>query len=398
MPKVFNRAIKIDGKAVEVNEIELQILQYDGDSKILLATGTTVPTADSSGFAKGCLFIKTDAADGTKGLYENQGTTSESDFNLIGDISSAELSFTDGQFIKDGSGNELLMFGVASSAVNYFKMTNTAASSGPTLSVLGTDADIDLNLVAKGKGSVTIAQPTAAAASDEAVAMMFNYTSAQTYLTGSSMIYSGGRGSAAIELLNTWTPTTGGFSNIFSQVTSSGVVATGGNGVINIKAVTINSAAITNGVMYGAQFIAKKTGSGTATAESAHIGVEGWFYETDDGVLRTGIGGNFGYHIDSTANDHGAGSVHRGVQIFLDDGGSSQAEESTGLCIWNMAGAQHNAINIVNSASGFTNFVKFTDDGAPAQDSGTVTGSQAGWIKVLVGESTCYIPLYPDVT
>lgn len=398
MPKVFNRAIKIAGKAVEVNEIDLQVLQYDGNSNILLCTGTTVPTADSTGFAKGCLFIKTDAADGTKGLYENQGTTAASDFNLIGDISSAELSFTNGQFIKDGSGNEILMFGVASSAVNYAKLTNAASGSSPTLSVLGTNADIDLNLVAKGKGSVKIAEPTAAAASNEAVALYFNYTSAQTYLTGSNLTYSGGRGSSAIKLVNTFTPTTGGFHNIFSQVTSSGVLATNGNGVVNIKAVTINSAAITDGEIYAAQFIAKKTGAGTATAESSHIGVEGWFYETDSGILRTGIGGNFGYHVDSTGANHGAGSVHRGVQIFCDDSGTSQAEESTALCLWNMAGAQHNAINIVNSGSGFTNFVKFGDDGAPAQDSGSVSGDQLGWIKVLVGETTSYIPLYQAVS
>jgi len=96
MPKVFNRPIKVGGHMVEVNEVELRVLEYDGDSKILLCTGTTVPTADSSGFAKGCLFIKTDAADGTKGLYENQGTTSESDFNLVGEISGSELGVTAG--------------------------------------------------------------------------------------------------------------------------------------------------------------------------------------------------------------------------------------------------------------------------------------------------------------
>ena len=161
MPKVFNREIKLGGKAIEVNEVELQALQYDGSSKILLATGTTVPTADSSGFAKGCLFIKTDAADGTKGLYENQGTTSECDFNLVGDISSAELSFTDGQFIKDGSGNELLMFGVVASAANYVKISNVAASSGPTIAALGSDTNIDLNLASKGTGAVVIEKATA---------------------------------------------------------------------------------------------------------------------------------------------------------------------------------------------------------------------------------------------
>lgn len=60
-------------------------------SLIYIASGTTVPDA-YEGFAKGALFIKTDAADGTKGLYENQGTTSDCDFNKIGDITAAEIA------------------------------------------------------------------------------------------------------------------------------------------------------------------------------------------------------------------------------------------------------------------------------------------------------------------
>lgn len=154
MPKVFNRPLKIGGHAIEVNEVEIQVLEYDGDSKILLCTGTTVPTADSSGFAKGCLFIKTDAADGTKGLYENQGTTSASDFNLVGDISSAELSFADTEFIKDDSGNELLAFGVNASAENHIKISNAADGNAPVVEATGDDTNVDLYLLSKGTGSV----------------------------------------------------------------------------------------------------------------------------------------------------------------------------------------------------------------------------------------------------
>jgi len=50
----------------------------------LLAAGTTVPTTGTAGYAKGALFIKTDAAYGEKGLYENRGTADACDFNLIG--------------------------------------------------------------------------------------------------------------------------------------------------------------------------------------------------------------------------------------------------------------------------------------------------------------------------
>lgn len=99
MTKVFNRAIKLGGHERNINDVDVQVLEYDGDTNVLLCSGTTVPTADSSGFAKGCLFIKTDAADGTKGLYENQGTSSECDFNLVGAISEAEISLDDGDIL-----------------------------------------------------------------------------------------------------------------------------------------------------------------------------------------------------------------------------------------------------------------------------------------------------------
>jgi len=218
-------------------------------------------------------------------------------------------------------------------------------------------------------------------------------TPVTTYLTGTNLLWSSSRGSAAIKLDNTFAQVSGGLHNIYSRITSNGVFTTDGNGVVNLKIVTVNSAAITDGEMYGGQFIVKKTGAGTALAASSHIAVEGWFLETDSGVIRTGIGGNFGWHTDSTAAAHGAGSVHRGIQIFCDNGGTSAAEESTGLCIWNQTGTITNALNVVNSGSGFTNFAKFTDDGVPAQSTGTRT-TESGWIKVLIGSEVRYIRLY----
>ena len=49
-----------------------------------LVRGTTVPTAGT--YAKGCIFIKTDAANGVKSLYENQGTTTTPSFAGVGAI------------------------------------------------------------------------------------------------------------------------------------------------------------------------------------------------------------------------------------------------------------------------------------------------------------------------
>ena len=58
-------------------------LAFDKDGDILIATGTTVPTDSAAGYAKGCLFIDTNVAAGTSGLYCNIGTTAACNFNLV---------------------------------------------------------------------------------------------------------------------------------------------------------------------------------------------------------------------------------------------------------------------------------------------------------------------------
>lgn len=55
----------------------------DAVGNALLATGTTVPTDSTAGYAKGCLFIDTDVAAGTTGLYVNIGTTAACNFNTV---------------------------------------------------------------------------------------------------------------------------------------------------------------------------------------------------------------------------------------------------------------------------------------------------------------------------
>lgn len=101
--KVFNRAVKLGGESRKINSITVRVLEYDLDGNVLRATGTSVPTG--TGYAKGCLFIKTDAVTGTKGLYENQGTTSSASFNVVGSITEAEVAIADGKIlVGNGSG------------------------------------------------------------------------------------------------------------------------------------------------------------------------------------------------------------------------------------------------------------------------------------------------------
>lgn len=75
--------VRLDGTSATVNSVAITALLTDGSGNILWATGTSVPTDGSAGYAKGCLFIDTDVATGTTGLNCNKGTTASSQFTAI---------------------------------------------------------------------------------------------------------------------------------------------------------------------------------------------------------------------------------------------------------------------------------------------------------------------------
>jgi hypothetical protein len=59
------------------------VLLKDRTGKALLAYGTDVPADTTNGYAKGCLFIDTNVATGTTGLYCNKGTSSAAVFTAV---------------------------------------------------------------------------------------------------------------------------------------------------------------------------------------------------------------------------------------------------------------------------------------------------------------------------
>ena len=130
-----NRAIQIGGNERTVGSTFVRAVEYDKDGDVFRCSGTTVPTG--TGYAKGCLFVKTDAASGTKALYENQGTNTVASFNLVGDIGDAEISMSDGNAIDDNNANELLQFEVTASAVNHVGVKNAATGNSPIILAKG---------------------------------------------------------------------------------------------------------------------------------------------------------------------------------------------------------------------------------------------------------------------
>lgn len=72
--------LTLDGETIS----GVKRLQMDGFNKVLLASGTIVPTNGTAGYAKGCIFIKTNTATGLCARYENIGTTASCQFGVIG--------------------------------------------------------------------------------------------------------------------------------------------------------------------------------------------------------------------------------------------------------------------------------------------------------------------------
>jgi len=72
------------------------------------------------------------------------------------DTNSQNILIDDAHFIGDESGNEQIIFQTTGSAVNQFDVTNAASGSGPQLSATGSDSNIDLNILPKGTGHVTV--------------------------------------------------------------------------------------------------------------------------------------------------------------------------------------------------------------------------------------------------
>lgn len=59
-------------------------------------------------------------------------------------------------YIADANGNEQIVFGQTTSAVNQIKVTNAATTTGPIIAADGGDTNIDLNINSKGTGQVKI--------------------------------------------------------------------------------------------------------------------------------------------------------------------------------------------------------------------------------------------------
>lgn len=138
--------LTLTGNTQYVGAESITILQKDSAGMILLATGLTVPTDATAGYAKGCLFIDTNVVTGSTGLYENVGVTTSCNFDAIGVPTVGELSLAVGSMLV-GAG--------AGVATAIDAKTNTAILIGNGTTVTAQTLDTDVTM--SNTGAVTIA-------------------------------------------------------------------------------------------------------------------------------------------------------------------------------------------------------------------------------------------------
>lgn len=71
------------GSTETINSQSIKGYLADSNGDLLHCTGTVTITDGGSGYAKGCLYIKTDVATGTTGLYCNKGTNTSCQFTAV---------------------------------------------------------------------------------------------------------------------------------------------------------------------------------------------------------------------------------------------------------------------------------------------------------------------------
>ena len=136
----------------------------DAFDDIYLGSKSSDPSTDNDGdaLAAGMLYFNTSTdllRVYTGSAWQNAAVDTTGFITLSGTQTLTNKTLTTpkiGTSILDTNGNELAKLTATGSAVNEFTVANAASGGNPTLSSTGGDSNIDLDLLAKGTGHVTV--------------------------------------------------------------------------------------------------------------------------------------------------------------------------------------------------------------------------------------------------
>lgn len=138
----------LTGEAITVGGgTSVSVLLRDGSDDVLYCSGTTVPTAATDGYAKGCIFIKTDAGAGVGGVYVNVGTSSSSAFALMSPASFVAANATVVAWAATDTS-------ITANEISGYNNTNTGSSDTVSLTLPAAATMIGRNF----RVQVTVAQ------------------------------------------------------------------------------------------------------------------------------------------------------------------------------------------------------------------------------------------------
>ena len=134
----------------------------------------TVQFKYASGSGDSFTFAAGDKGDALVFATANDGTNPDIDTLPAGDVTLTGTQtltnktltapkFADGGFLADANGNEAVVLGTTSSAVNEIKITNAATGNDPLIAANGGDTNIDLAISPKGSGELVVGTGSAAA-------------------------------------------------------------------------------------------------------------------------------------------------------------------------------------------------------------------------------------------
>ena len=118
-------------------------------------SGSYTVTFANTGHAANGVALK----QGAKTLVYSDGSTIADVMGDLGDIVSTSIApgsvvFADNAGINDAAGNEQVIFSQTASAVNYLDITNADTGNAPSITAGGSDANVSLNLIVKGAGTL----------------------------------------------------------------------------------------------------------------------------------------------------------------------------------------------------------------------------------------------------
>ncbi len=151
----FNHILQLMGT---VSGTERTFLK-DNSGKKLLCAGTSVPADGTAGYSKGCIWLKTNAADHTTGFYHNAGTTADCNF-VTGTALPTGITLAVNKIIVGQAGGAGLAVDMSSDATIAATGALTIANGAVSLAKMA-------NLAAES----VIVNPTAGAAVPQAVAV-----------------------------------------------------------------------------------------------------------------------------------------------------------------------------------------------------------------------------------